>query len=98
MPAERPFSVKTAAEFLGCSEKNVRNLCRAGKLRHFRVGCTASGPIRISVSAMAEYVEQRGEQCELSYSAESSTPTSVSTANRSEQVWARRIVRLQSGA
>jgi excisionase family DNA binding protein len=91
---ERPFTIETAAEYLACSQRNVRNLCRAGKLRHFRVGCSEGdkGPIRIPASAMREYVERCGSSC----FEESGTPTNESTEEQSEQAWGPRLVRSQN--
>lgn len=34
----RPFTSETAAEYLGCSARHVRNMCKAGKLGHFYFG------------------------------------------------------------
>jgi hypothetical protein len=91
---ERPFTVKSAAEHLECSEANVRNLCRAGKLGHFRVGCSQhdKGPIRIPASAMREYIER----CSCAFTADSSALTSASEDEPSEPAWGPRIVRLRS--
>jgi len=47
MPDRRPYTTKTAAEYLGASPAHARNLCARGKLRHFRLGGDARGPIRI---------------------------------------------------
>jgi excisionase family DNA binding protein len=43
-----------AAAFLGCSHAHIRNLCRDGKLRHFRLGRL----IRIPAAAMGELAAQ----------------------------------------
>jgi Helix-turn-helix domain len=89
--SERPFTVGAAAEHLACSEANVRILCRAGKLRHFRVGCSEKerGPIRIAASAMREYIEQCA-------SPRSEEPSRSETADDEvgERHWGARLVRL----
>src|SRR5262245_23770033 len=55
---ERPFTPDTLAEHWGCSPQHVRDLCRAGKLRHFKLGDRL---IRIQPVAVLEYEAQ---QCE----------------------------------
>jgi excisionase family DNA binding protein len=50
MTSARPYTVDTAAEYLGCSTAHVRNLCAKGALRHFRIGRL----IRIPAAAMEE--------------------------------------------
>jgi len=52
--ADRPPTVVMAAHFLGCSPAHIRNLCRDGKLRHFRLGRL----IRITAAAMGEFAAQ----------------------------------------
>ncbi len=46
-----PFTAKSLAERWSVDESQVRKLCRAGSLRHFRVGTL----IRIPVEAVAEF-------------------------------------------
>jgi hypothetical protein len=89
--SERPFTVQSAAEHLDCSEANVRNLCRAGKLRHFRIGCSEKdkGPIRIPASAMREYVER----C-ASPGSEEPSPPETTADEAGERHWGARLVRL----
>jgi len=89
-PGRRPYTTKTAAEYLGSSPAHVRNLCARGKLRHFRLGGDANGPIRIPASALEEF-----ERCASSCSVESGTPTSESADSRDESAWEQRIVRLR---
>jgi excisionase family DNA binding protein len=91
MRTHRPFTTETAAEFLCCSPAHVRNLCARGKLRHFRLGGDARGPIRIPAAALEEF-----EQCASSCFEEPGQPTSALTASLSEQAWGQRIVRLQN--
>jgi excisionase family DNA binding protein len=90
MPERRPYTTQTAAEYLGASPAHVRNLCARGKLRHFRLGGDAHGPIRIPADALEEF-----ERCASSCFAESGMPTNALTDSQSEQAWAQRIVRLQ---
>jgi len=89
MTGERPYTVKTAAERLACSQATVRNLCRAGKLGSFRIGVGAKAYFRIPASAIEEF--ERGG---LSETSASSASTSASTGEVSEQAWGPRIVRL----
>src|SRR5262249_1942681 len=90
MSDRRPFTTETAAKYLGCSPAHVRNLCARGKLRHFRLGGDARGPIRIRADALEEF-----ERCASSCSVVSGAPMSASPDGRGEQAWGRRIVRLQ---
>jgi len=90
MPDRRPYTTKTAAEYLGASPAHVRNLCARGKLRHFRLGDDDRGPIRIPAAALEEF-----ERCASSCSAEPGQPTNELTDSQNEQAWAPRIVRLQ---
>jgi hypothetical protein len=56
VPTARAWRINaTARGVRSKSLRFVRNLCRAGKLRHFRVGCTERGPIRIRAEAMREF-------------------------------------------
>jgi hypothetical protein len=82
--ADRPYTVEAAAAHLACSPANIRNLCRTGKLRHFRVGCTERGPIRIPADAMAEF-----ERC-----ASAPQPAVEPAADQAERVWGARLARL----
>ena len=90
MSERRPYTTKTAAEYLGASPAHVRNLCARGKLRHFRLGGDVRGPIRIPAAALEEF-----ESCASFSSGENGTPTSASMDSRNEEAWAHRIVRLQ---
>lgn len=38
MADRKPFTVESAAKYLGCSPAHVRNLCARGELGHFRLG------------------------------------------------------------
>ncbi|WP_394708655.1 helix-turn-helix domain-containing protein [uncultured Cohaesibacter sp.] len=38
MMENRPFTPKTLADFMGCSESHIRRLCREKKLTHWRLG------------------------------------------------------------
>src|SRR5215471_6360430 len=89
----RPYTTKTAAEYLGASSAHVRNLCARGKLRHFRLGGDANGPIRIPASALEEF-----EKCASSGSEGSGMPTSEPADSQGESAWGPRIVRLQNDA
>jgi excisionase family DNA binding protein len=90
MSERRPYTTKTAAEYLGASPAHVRNLCARGKLRHFRLGGDANGPIRIPADALEEF-----ERCASSCSVANGMHTNASMANRNERAWGQRIVRLQ---
>ncbi len=81
---DRPFTVASAADHPACSQANVRNLCRSGRLRHFRVGCSERGPIRVPTDAMREF-----ERC-----ASAPPPASELATDRSERAWQSRLVRL----
>jgi excisionase family DNA binding protein len=59
MPDRRPYTTKTAAEYLGASPAHVRNLCARGKLRYFRLGGDVRGPIRIPADALEEFERAR---------------------------------------
>lgn len=56
---DRPFTVETAAEYLECSQKHIRWLCRTGRLAHFRLGGRL---IRIPQSAMRELQQEARKQ------------------------------------
>jgi len=90
---ERPFTVSTAAEYLGCHEATVRALCRRGRLRHFRLGGLKGGPIRISADAMREF-----ESCGSLVSGESITPTNAKTDNHAASRSAPPILTKLNGA
>jgi excisionase family DNA binding protein len=87
--AERPYTVAGAAEQLGCSAETVRKLCKAGRLRNFRIGVGDKAYFRITAAALEEY------RCGSSGSAEGGTPTNASTDEQSERAWGPRLVRLQ---
>jgi excisionase family DNA binding protein len=87
----RPFTVDEAADLLACSAANVRNLCRRGRLRHFRVGGLEKGPIRIPSDALGEFV-----RCASSGSGTDGTPMNEPQPELSAQAWGPRIVRLQN--
>ena len=57
MTNRRPYTAETAAEYLGCSPRHVRNMCKAGTLRSFRLAKL----LRISADAIKEL-----ERCGLS--------------------------------
>ncbi|MGR1583314.1 helix-turn-helix domain-containing protein [Thalassobius sp. S69A] len=48
---QRPFTPETLAATWGCSAETVRNLCRSGTLKHFRLGRL----YRIPANAVEEY-------------------------------------------
>lgn len=53
---ERPFTPETLAERWSCSAKNVREMCRDGRLKSFRVGKM----YRIAAATVADF--ERGDQ------------------------------------
>ncbi|WP_416376432.1 helix-turn-helix domain-containing protein [Thalassovita sp.] len=72
----RPFTPETLADTWGCSAETVRNLCRSGTLKHFRLGRL----YRIPANAVEEY------ECQTSAS-DGSGVASVSTGpSRTENV------------
>lgn len=52
----RPLTIREASERIGLSESAIRQLCRAGQLRHRRVGASR-GRIRIDEQDLASYLE-----------------------------------------
>ncbi|WP_413777641.1 helix-turn-helix domain-containing protein [Thalassovita sp.] len=66
--SQRPFTPETLAAAWGCSAETVRNLCRSGTLKHFRLGRL----YRIPANAVEEY------ECQTSAS-DVSEVVSVST-------------------
>src|SRR5271166_3744200 len=85
---DRPYTIKTAAAYLDCSEQNVRNLCQGGHLKSFRLGGGSGGPYRILVAAMKEYERQ----CTLSGLEDTGTPMSESTERPAARPWVPKIV------
>lgn len=57
---DRPFTIPSAAEYLDVSEKYIRDLCRSGRLGHFKLGKL----IRISQANMREFMEQLQRESE----------------------------------
>ncbi|WP_142494781.1 helix-turn-helix domain-containing protein [Thalassovita litoralis] len=67
----KPFTPEGLASIWGCSAETVRNLCRTGVLRHFRLGRL----YRIPANAVEEY------ECRTSASGDCAAAT-VSTGPR----------------
>ena len=80
MNAARPYTVKSAAERLACSEGTVRKMCREGRLPNFRIGIGDKACFRSPASALEEF-----ERCGSSASEADGTPTSESTVSRAER-------------
>ena len=63
------MTIKDAAERLHVSEKTVRNLLKAGRIAHHRIGA-GRGVVRITAEALDRYLAE----CEVKERDSSSTP------------------------
>jgi excisionase family DNA binding protein len=84
-PFERPFTIETAAEHLGCSARHVRNMCAAGKIRYFRLGQL----LRIPAAAMREL------EASAQFGAAEGEPPMETDKEANERRWAARLVRIR---
>lgn len=88
MAAERPYTPERLAERWECSAATIRNLCRDGKLAHFKVGKEYRIPLRI-----VEGIEACGEtRCELSDTGAPSTSPGESGDRPGARPFVPRIV------
>lgn len=74
---DRPFTPDSLAARWDCSPATIRNLCRDGKLAHFKVGKEYRIPLRI-----VEGVETCGEMISGSNSTEGLTTPSGEKAEK----------------
>jgi excisionase family DNA binding protein len=84
----RPFSPETLADRWGCSSDTIRNMCRRGDLRAFRLGRL----IRIPAQEVERFECQNTES--LSTEINSASPTMT----RAEDAFASRLARQTVGS